>query len=289
MIDDPRRAARQYLGAELRRLREMAGVSGRQLAIQMTVPQKRLSRIERGEAVPSMPEVMRWADEVNADDQARDTLRRLTVAAFTDVTSHRDTLGVHGHLQGAVGTDEAGAGLIRNYSAEVVPGLLQTAEYARRVFSLADPHGEMDHVAALAGRMRRQELLYDQSRRFEFMLQESALRWRPGPVALLVAQLDRIASMSTLENVAVGIIPWTTEAPAPPYGAYAVHTDRNDELDPSVSVELVHGSAVISDPEDVARYTEHWTIWATVARWDHDARTYLSQLAAELHQDPRNG
>jgi hypothetical protein len=62
-----------------------------------------------------------------------------------------------------------------------VPGLLQTAEYIRRVFQVFtwDPAGMEPHdtSAALAARLRRQEALYDESRQFDFIVTEAALRW----------------------------------------------------------------------------------------------------------------
>lgn len=260
----------------------MAGLSGRKLAELLELPQVRISRFERGEAVPSMPEVMRWADAIEADAPTRAILRRLTAAAHTDVTRHRDTIGVHGHLQGAVEADEAGSGLTRSYTNEVVPGLLQTAAYAQAVFALVDKGSAMDQAAALSGRLRRQEALYDQSRRFEFLIQEATLRWQPGAPGLLVAQLDRIASLSTLGNVALGIIPSRVQAPALPYSSYAMHIERTDDGDASVSVELVHGSMIVSDPDDLTRYAEHWAAWADVAYWGSDTRTHLGRLADEV-------
>jgi transcriptional regulator with XRE-family HTH domain len=279
---DPRTTARHYLGAELRRLREMAGVNGRQMAERIGLSQTKVSRIETGRGVPTMPEVMAWAAVVEASDETREHLRRLTEAAYTDVTPYRDALAALPHLQDAVRAVEATARSIRNYQPEIVPGLLQTAEYARHVFRLVDPHGEMDQAAATAGRMRRQDALYDSAKHFDFLIHESALRWRPVSRPLLAAQLDRIGSVSTLENVTIGVIPADVDAPAALYHGFVIYDDRDDEHDPIVNVELVHGEATIADADDVKLYLEHWEAWAKVALHDDAARAFLARLASEL-------
>jgi transcriptional regulator with XRE-family HTH domain len=229
----------------------MAGVNGRDLAQRAGLSQTKVSRIETGRGVPTLPEVMAWATAVDAPEETREHLRRFTVAAYTDVATYRDSLAELPHSQDKVREIEATARTIRNYQPEIVPGLLQTAEYARQVFRLVDPHGEMDHAAATAGRMRRQDALYDPNRRFEFLIHESALRWRPVSRPSLAAQLDRIGSVSTLANVTLGVIPAGVEAPAVPYHGFVLYTDREDDHDPIVNVELVHGEATIADVDDV--------------------------------------
>jgi hypothetical protein len=115
------------------------------------------------------------------------------------------TLRGRSHLQDQTGAYETTARTIRNFHPAVVPGLLQTAEYVRRVLSFVDVDPSVrerhDHAAAVAGRMRRQEALYDERRQFDFLITEAALRWHSYDSGLIIPQLDRIASVATLRNV----------------------------------------------------------------------------------------
>ena len=76
---------------------------------------------------------------------------------------------------------EASASTILNFQIASIPGLLQVPEYARRVFAAGHPAGQVDIAAAVAVRMNRQVILYDDSKHLEFVLAEAAVRWRPGP------------------------------------------------------------------------------------------------------------
>jgi hypothetical protein len=88
----------------------------------------------------------------------------------------------------------------------VVPGLPQTAEYARRVLGLADVFGLPDTARTAAARIDRQAALYRDDHRFEFIITEAALRFRPGPPEMLAAQYDKILSASTLPSVNIAVL-----------------------------------------------------------------------------------
>jgi hypothetical protein len=105
----------------------------------------------------------------------------------------------------------AGSSMIRHFEVAYVPGLLQTADYARRVLTeMVDLHAlpVPDVEEAVATRMRRQHLLYDPEKTFEFILAESVLRWMLCPPEAMAAQLDRLQSAMNLPNVRFGIIPF---------------------------------------------------------------------------------
>ena len=91
---------------------------------------------------------------------------------------------------------EASAATILNFQIAGIPGLLQVPEYARRVFAAGHPVGQPDIAAAVAARMNRQAILYDDSKHLEFILTEAAVRWRLGPENLMRAQVDKIIDVS---------------------------------------------------------------------------------------------
>ncbi len=69
--------------------------------------------------------------------------------------------------------------MIRSFQTVWLPGLLQTAEYARLLLPLVDVTGVMDHAAAVVARLERQRLLFRRETTFEFLVTEGALRFSP--------------------------------------------------------------------------------------------------------------
>ena len=281
----------QQLAEELRRLRALSGISGREFAQRLGISQSTVSRIESGRLVPALPVVIAWGEEVGASAETREKLRLLTEAAHTGVNRFHAALRDQPHLQDEIKEQEAAARVVRIFQPSVVPGLLQTAEYARRVFSLFQlPYRDEDLASALAARMDRQLALYDTARRFEFLITEAALRWRPGPPNLLVAQLGRIMNLSTLDNVSIGVIPHDTEAITFTSHGFAIY-DSGDEDDTGVvSVESVHANLTVRAAEDVTLYRDRWSLLYRMAVFGGAAEKFLAGVADHLraagHEPP---
>jgi transcriptional regulator with XRE-family HTH domain len=270
------------LAGELRRLRDMSGVSGRELARRTGMSQSKVSRIESGSTIPSLPEVSAWASAIGAPAEIRDSLVVLAEAAYTEVQSWRDALRSRAHAQDDIQLQESRARMLRTFQPAVVPGLLQTAEYARRIFSLLPMTlAEGDIPAAVAGRLSRQLALYEAERKFSFLITEGALRWRPGPPELMIAQMDRIASVSTLDNVAVGVIPLGVPALTMLTHAFVVYNDWGEQ-DTLVSVETVHARLLVRTPGDIALYRQRWERLAEMAIAGEEAREFIGQLRSRL-------
>lgn len=248
---------RQHLGAELSRLRRLAGIAGRDMARHIGASQAHVSRVESGKAVPTLPQVRAWADAAGVPDDARPALAALTGAALNEFDSWQGRDGVQlTAMQRDVGGLEAEAGLTRHFQPAMIPGLLQTAEYARRVLAITDVHGWGDHAAALAARMERQQILYKPERRFEFLLTEAAVRLRLGPPHVMRGQTARIRAVMSLDNVDLGIVPLSADATAIPWCSFHLYDDLPDGQQPFVAMELPHGRLTVSDPAGVAVYTE---------------------------------
>ncbi|WP_219471296.1 helix-turn-helix domain-containing protein [Nonomuraea rhizosphaerae] len=277
------RTKRQRLAQELRRLRDISGISGRDLAQRIGISQSKVSRIESGSVIPSLPEVTAWGDAVDAAPETRESLADLTQAAFTEVHTWRAALQRQAHLQDEIREQEDQAHLVRVFQPTLIPGLLQTAEYARRVFTLFDPpYSEGDLSMAVAARLQRQLALYEETRNFEFLITEAALRCRPGPVKLLLAQLDRIASLSTLENVRIGLIPHNREAlVCPPHG-FTVYEGDDSPADAYVEVEITHVRLTANDTDDIAIYLRQWSLLRQMAIFGDEAREFLSMVSDDV-------
>ncbi|MTE12503.1 helix-turn-helix domain-containing protein [Nocardia sp. CT2-14] len=278
---------RQQLGAELRRLRDMAGISGRELAKRVGISQSTLSRIEAGHVVPPLPQVLDWAKAVGAEQDSQHSLRALTEAAHApEVRDWAASLADRAHLQDDVRAFEEDAHVVRNFQPALVPGLLQTADYARRVFATFDPPYTPDALAAaLAARLDRQRVLYDPAKRFEFLITEAALRFRPGPHRMLLAQLDRIISIETLDTVIIGVIPQDIEASTTIPHGFVIYENEDHAL---ASAEPIPGSMVTRGPELVDAHRRRWVALTRMAVFDTDARVFLAQLRDEIHRIATN-
>ena len=274
---------RRRLGAELRRHREQAGVSGRQLAERIGISQSKVSRIESGTTVPTIPQVMAWAAAIGVSGGAAETLLTLADAAYTEVHPWSVALQGRTHLQDDIQELENRAGMKRIYEPSVIPGLLQTAEYARRVFAMFQPaYAELDIPAVVAGRLDRQVALFDAARRFEFLISEAALRWRVGPKDLLRAQLDRIASVGTLENVSIGLIPQAALVLTHVPHGFVIIESTDDEDDALVMVETVHANLTVGEASQVDLYRRQWSLLAQMAVYGTAAHDLLVRVAADI-------
>jgi transcriptional regulator with XRE-family HTH domain len=272
---DERGSARQALAHELKRLRLLTGLSGRELGRRASISQSKVSRVEAGTALPTAPEVERWG---RALDAPVETVRLLVaLAGNAQLEAHSWAAALHGrkHLQHEIGGWEAEATIVRTYQPSVVPGLLQTADYARRVFSFSPRYDEDALAAAVAGRMDRQLALHKPGKTFEFVVTEAALRWRPGPPDVLIAQLDRLMSISTLDNVVLGLIPLDREALATYSHGFVIYEGDGEAV---VSLEMIHGPTTLDAVDDVKPYRHRWSLLQEMSLFGEEARGLLDDL-----------
>jgi transcriptional regulator with XRE-family HTH domain len=273
------RTQRVRLGQELQRIRMLAGLSGEQIARVLGVHKSTVSRIEKGDSVPSVQQVASWADAAGASEERRQIVLYLAEAAVNEVITHRERLASWGLAaeQEIVGREEETARVLRHFQPCFVPGLLQTAEYARRILTFADPSADISE--ALANRLARQQGLYKSDREFEFILTEAALRFRPGEGDVLTAQLNHLTSVATLETVTLGVIPDDAPMFALIQTAFIVYEDRTDDRPPFAKVEAPHASLTASDPGDVRVYQDRLTAYRRSAVFGAEAIDLVQSIA----------
>ncbi|MFJ8962123.1 helix-turn-helix domain-containing protein [Lentzea sp. NPDC102401] len=280
---DSTSTGRVRLAAELRELRGLYGISGRELGRRIEMSQSKVSRIEAGTVLPSLPEVAAWGAALEASIEMREQLDALTRIAHREARQWPALLRDRAHLQDEVRAREAMAAWVRTYQHSVVPGLLQTADYARRVFSLFQvTYSDEDLNAAVAARLLRQQALFEPERRFEFLITESALRWRPGPAWLLLAQLERLVSISTLATVSLGLIPLGAEASTTLSHGFVLYDGRGENRETSVEVEMIHGPVDVMDVNSIELYENHWSRLEHMAVFDDRARSLLLTVAEDI-------
>lgn len=214
--------------------------------------QSKISRVERGLSLPSVDEVRAWATACNATADELGGLAAALEQVATSATSWRilHRLGV-AQKQTEIAELERQASHIQTFQPAMIPGLLQTADYARRLLVDAFPDSTPQDIQA---RLERQSILYDEGKRFEFIITAAALQWRPGSVNLQ-AQLAYLDSAATLPNVSIRVLP--VGAPSPPVLHPFVIWQMPSE--PLVSVETYSAELWVREAADVARYHQVWS------------------------------
>lgn len=254
-------------------MRSDAGLSTTALAERLGWSQSKVSKIENSRTQPTVDDVRAWCENSRLDATATRALVDLAGEAYTEARGWRAS------RQGRYRKLNERASRVAMYMSQVVPGLFQTAEYTRRMFALYGVP-ETDLAAAVAARVDRQSVLYDESKQFHAIITEAALRWQPGPRRVLVGQLDRILSLMTLDNVHVGVVPHGTEAQTLPTNAFTFR--EFPDAEPLVTVETYTTEVAVSDPEGIATYAEVWAKHEREAIFGDDAAAFIRSLLAEM-------
>ena len=235
-----------------------------------------VAKVERGALLVGVADVERWADATGASAGVKASLIDQTTALHTEAHTWR---ALHGprfrRHQEELQRMERTATTIRTYQPAVVPGLLQTAGYARAVLE-ANQFGTEDIADAVKSRVERQAVLYDDGKSFQFVVTEAALRWRLPSVSVHLAQLDRIASLATLPNVSVGVIPWSVLAPVPVATMFVLFDDR------LALVETMHAEQLLREGQQIGAYLDQFERLEALAQHDDEARATLDRIASDL-------
>ncbi|MFC0846502.1 helix-turn-helix domain-containing protein [Streptomyces noboritoensis] len=266
----------EELAATLKGLRKAAGLSGDRLARRMNISQSKVSRIENGRVRPSLVDVEQYLRGVDAPPEAIDRVMSLARLANTEWRNLRNLRRAGlGTRQAELKALESSSGHLRYFLLSLITGLLATPEYVRA--SLA--HSPADTSKAVAGKLERQQILYDASKRFTFILTEQAVRFPlVGPHAMAV-QIDRLASLTHLPNVRLGVIPVGTRTPGLPLNTFTIYDDR------MVTAELTTGSIVFRDARDIRAYLDEFDGYEEQALFDEAAREKLREWSSSCRDD----
>lgn len=273
---------RQELGAELRKLRKSTGMNTTDFGASCGWSQSKVSKSERGATLLSPEDVEAWARKAGTDQEVLDGLVALAVQLSSEDLTWSPEQGELAERNAYIGEVERESAGLRNFQPSAISGLLQTADYARRVMTLLDVGDQHDVGAAVAKRMDRQTLLYDTSKHLEFLLTEGALRWRPGPASLMLAQLDRLLSLATLPNVTIGVLPFDREATTLYVNGFTIFDHPED---PFVLVETYHGEQRFRDEDNLNKYREAFARLRESAVTGVDATAVIRRIMNETPRD----
>jgi transcriptional regulator with XRE-family HTH domain len=273
-VDEARRA----LGKRLRELRQMAGLSGVELAESLSWVGSKISKIENGKQTPTDQDIRAWTGATSTEDQAEALLTALHNLELQHAEWQRLLRGGLKSHQLTLSQQDEKTSLFRGFENTVVPGLVQTAEYARARFAqVALVHKVPNDInEAVKQRMQRQEMLYRQDKRFHIVVTESVLRYRLVSTDIMLGQLDRLMAIASMRNIKLGVIPFTTKYVADPRHGFWL---LNSEL---VRVETYSAELNLRQPEEIALYTRIFEQHAAIASYGPAARGIIGRALQEL-------
>ncbi len=259
-MTDPSDRRREFAD-RLKQIRK-AKMTAKDFAAAVGWQASKVSRIETGQSSISDPDLTHWATILDVPADVVGELRAELKAIRLDEARWRSRLRTGGHagIQLSFGEAERKAAKIFAFEAWLVPGLLQTPDYAACVFeSMAElKDAGHDIAAAVAARMQRQAVLYDGTKEIQLLMTEAALRNPVADAAVMAGQIDRLVTATALPAVRFGILPLGVRLTFPPLHGFWLF---DDEI---LNVDTFHTEIVTRDPEDVRPYQRFKD-----AAWEH--------------------
>lgn len=197
---------RRQLARELRELRESSGYSLEVAALKLEWSTSKLSRIETGQQTVDIHSVRGMLDIYDLGGDRAAHIQELCRAA-----RQRGWWKAHGLDDLGYVAQESEASMVREFALSYVPGLLQTAEYARTLFAAAIPSPSAAvQQTWVEARMRRQRRLRSDSNplRLVAVIDESVLRRPIGGTGLMRAQLEHLLTGTKLSTVTLHVLPF---------------------------------------------------------------------------------
>jgi len=249
------RVVRRALGRRLTRLRTANGKSRREVAeARLGVSEPTLHRIETGKVPVTVANVRALCWLYGADASVTDALAELALG--TSQEEWWDSSGVIPDWFKLYVGLEASASRISCYDGEIVPGELQTEQYARAVFAAEQPPDSEAADRHVKLRMQRQQTLFGRrpAPQLVTVLGEGVLTRPVGGEAVLDGQIEYLQQIARRDNVQIRVLPWSVGAHAAMAGAFRI-MDFDDPEDPDVVYLESHvGALYLEEAAEVAEY-----------------------------------
>ena len=276
---------RRKLGAELRALRTSAGLTSGEAARLVGWHQSKVSRIETGTSGVKPADVRLLLDTYGvADSQLRELLMVLAGSDDSDGRHHwwHAYRGVLPPTYRDFISLESQAGSMRTLETTVVPGLLQTPEYARAVTSAAVeglPEGRLDTLVEV--RLARQDVLRaDPPLELSAVLDEAVLRREVGGPGVMARQLERLVEAARLPQVRLQVLPFAAGAHIGVTGPFVIFSfSSTSDLD-VVVLDHLTSSLYLERKEDLQAYTEAFNALQIHALSPEDSLDFIAGTAA---------
>ncbi|MPZ81738.1 MAG: helix-turn-helix domain-containing protein [Actinophytocola sp.] len=239
----------RFLGAELREARVAAGIGVRELAKKLGIGHAKISLWENGKKIPTTEDVARYLTAIEVTGDEFDRLLDMARSAGQPNWLEVGIPGIAEQLAALMWFEKV-ATTIAEVGPLVIPGLLQTGDYARSI--MGDRPTADTRVAMRLG--RRDVLTRRNPAEFTALIGEAALRQPIAEPDVMAAQLDHLLKTAELPNVTIQVMPANTRWHPGLLGPFVVLTFPKAK--PIVHVEHHRSSAFIFDDDDVQAYFE---------------------------------
>ncbi|MEV4437652.1 helix-turn-helix transcriptional regulator [Streptomyces sp. NPDC049577] len=275
-------ARRLRLGAELRKLRERAGLTATEASRILGTSQAQISNVEAGRFGVSAERIRSWARHYDCADEA--LIEGLVSMAIERKRGwweeYREVMA--SSLLDLAELEHHAVSLRTAYTAHI-PGLLQTVEHAREVFrngvsELSPP--EVEHRVSY--RIKRQEVLYrDRPTPYRTIVHEAALRMKFGGREVARRQLEHLLDMSDREHVTVLVIPFDAGAYPGSGQSVCYAVGPVEQLD-TVHLDQSHGSVMLDAEAQLGKYRLLLDRMEAAALKESESRDFIRSIAQDL-------
>jgi len=276
---------RMLLGAQLRRLREAAGITPDRAGYAIRASRSKISRLEHGRVGFKERDVTDLLDlyEVTDDDLRRRMLGLAQQSNNPGWWARYDDV-LPDWFETYLGLEQA-TSLIRTYALQFVPGLFQTEDYARAVTLLghrAAPLAEIERRVSL--RLRRQEILHRATAdpKVWAVIDESALRRPLGGRAVMKAQLSHLVELIESPQVTLQIMPFDRGGHSAAGGSFSILRFADNELPDIVYIEQLTGALYLDRPEEIDHYREVMNSLSAEAETPAESERQLKDLITTI-------
>lgn len=268
------------LGSELRRLRQAAGLTIAETAGQIHYSPSWLSRIETGQVSPTMRDIGYLLVLYNVSPRERESLLRLARRVQFEAAEWHVYRGLPNARTYA--SYESGATSIHAYAAAFIPGLLQTAAYARRVITTTVPKLCTEDVERhLELRLNRQRRLTPASPLLlSVVVDEAVVRRLCGAPWEVRQQLRRLVTAADMVNVMLQVLPLAAEC-AGAFGMFSILGFANARYPDIVYLEHLTGELYVRNPEEVQQYKSLFTSLQTAALPPEESIEFLRDFITQ--------
>lgn len=276
-------ARRMVLGAQLRRLRERAGVSRADAGFHIRGSESKISRMELGRVGFKERDI----DDLMtlyglSDPQERDEYLQMVKDSNEPGWWYRYHDLLPSWFTNYVGLEES-ASRIQTFELQFIPGLLQTEDYARAVASRGRPEFITEDVERrIALRMRRQKVLTrPNAPRLWAFIDEAVLQRPVGGHGVMKKQLDALLEWMTMPHIAVQVLPYARSSHVAE-GAFSVLRFAEPELPDIVYIEYLTGAVYLDKQDDLEPYARVIDQLAVDAETPDHSRAFIEKVRNEI-------
>jgi transcriptional regulator with XRE-family HTH domain len=259
---------KRRLGRFIKPIRVRSGRKPDEIAALAVCSKQTVYRLESGDALPSLHRFTTVLEVIGATDDERRRALQLWEIADSDpaIIAHAGDLPVRYRR---FRMDECEAIRERTLDTVIVPGMLQTADYAAEINRAARTRTNRPASDALAAAERRdrQSLLFRANRPLVLhsLIDEGVLRRMIGGPDVMAAQLEHLLAMADEPNITVQVVPFTFGAYGAMSGPVTIFTFPEDGDPESAYLEYVSGGETLEDEADVAGLVAVWQETAAAA------------------------